>query len=95
MDHASWSMVQDLINRKEHMRKQSAKKLKPEYEYGGPKRQEILDKAVKYITDTTTALGTQNEKHWFLVNKIGLTETEYLECLNKATNGKLVESVWN
>ena len=47
------------------------------------------------ILDTTTALGTQNEKHWFLVNKIGLTETEYLECLNKATNGELVRNLWN
>ena len=95
MDHVAWSMVQDLINRKEHMTKQSAKKLKPEYQHGGPKRQEILDKAVKYITDTSTALGTKNEKHSFLVDKLGLTETEYLECLNKATNGELVRSLWN
>jgi len=95
MDHVAWSMVQDLINRKENMTKQSAKKLKPEYQHGGPKRQEILDKAVKYITDTSTALGTQNEKHSFLVDKLGLTETEYLECLNKATNGELVRNLWN
>ncbi len=78
------------------MTKQSAKKLKPEYQYGGPKRQEILDRAVKYITDTSTALGTQNQKHSFLVDKLGLTETEYLECLNKATNGAVVkEALWN
>ena len=95
MDHVAWSMVQDLINRKENMTKQSAKKLKPEYQHGGPKRQEILDKAVLYITDTSTALGTQNEKHSFLVDKLGLTETEYLECLNKATNGELVRNLWN
>ena len=92
MDHEPWSMVQDHINRKVNM---TNKKLKPEYEQGGPKRQEILDKAVQYITSTKTALGTQNEKHWFLVNKIGLTETEYLECLNKATNGELVRNLWN
>ena len=29
----------------------------------------------------------QNYKHDYLVNVIGLSETEYLEVLNKATNG--------
>jgi len=95
MDHVAWSMVQDLINRKEHMTKQSAKKLKPEYQAGGPKRQVILDKAVQYISDTRLS-ATQGVRHYFLVNQLGLSETEYLECLNKATNGGLVkEALWN
>jgi hypothetical protein len=66
------------------------KKLKKEYEKGGTNRQYILDKAVKYILDTR--FGTQNHKHAFLLEEVGLTETEYLECLNKATNG---EVTWN
>ena len=81
-------------NRKEYMSKQSAKKLKSEYQAGGSKRHEILEKAVRYISDTRLP-STQNHRHDFLVNQLGLSETEYLECLNKATNGKLVESVWN
>ena len=94
MDHVAWSMVQDLINRKEHMTKQSAKKLKPEYQHGGPKRQVILDKAVEYISDTRLS-ATQGDRHYFLVNQLGLSETEYLECLNKATNGAMVRDLWN
>ena len=77
------------------MTKQSAKKLKPEYQAGGPKRQVILDKAVQYISDTRLS-ATQGVRHYFLVNQLGLSETEYLECLNKATNGGLVkEALWN
>ena len=76
------------------MTKQSAKKLKPEYQHGGPKRQVILDKAVEYISDTRLS-ATQGDRHYFLVNQLGLSETEYLECLNKATNGELVRSLWN
>ena len=67
--------------------------LKKEYQPGGSKRHEMLEKAVRYLLDPR--FGTQNFKHSFLVNKIGLTETEYLEALNKATNGGVVESVWN
>tara|TARA_Y100000310_G_C20151719_1_gene565062 strand:- start:346 stop:549 length:204 start_codon:yes stop_codon:yes gene_type:complete len=59
--------------------------MKKEYQHGGSKRQHILDKSVKFIIDPK--FGTQNYKHDFLLNKIGLTETEYLECLNKASNG--------
>jgi len=76
------------------MTKQSAKKLKPEYQAGGPKRQVILDKAVQYISDTRLS-ATQGDRHYFLVNQLGLSETEYLECLNKATNGELVRNLWN
>ena len=59
------------------------KKLKPEYQPGGSKRQEILDKAVKYIADPR--FGFQGDKHHFLLEEVGLTETEYLTCLNRAT----------
>ena len=58
------------------------KKLKPEYQPGGSKRQEILDKAVQYILNPT--MGTQNMKHAFLLEEVGLTESEYLTCLNDA-----------
>ena len=69
------------------------KTLKKEYQPGGEKRQEILDKAVQYILDPS--FGTQNAKHAFLLEEVGLSETEYLEALNKATNGGLVEAAWN
>ena len=69
------------------------KTLKKEYQPGGSQTQFILDKAVEYLT--SPKYGTQNYKHDYLVNVIGLSETEYLEVLNKATNGALVESVWN
>ena len=66
------------------------KTLKKEYQRGGSKRQFILDKAVEYLT--SPKYGTQNYKHNYLVNVIGLSETEYLEVLNKATNGGV--EVW-
>ena len=62
------------------------KKLKPEYQPDGSKRQEILDKAVKYILDPR--FGPQNAKHAFLLEEVGLTEDEYLACLHIATNPK-------
>ena len=73
-----------------HMKKNILKK---EYQPGGSKRHEILEKAVRYLLDPR--FGTQNFKHSFLTKKLGLSETEYLEALNKATNGGVVESVWN
>jgi hypothetical protein len=66
------------------------KNLKDEYKIGGKNRQYILDKAVDYITSKNLRLGTQGDRHHFLLDKVGLTETEYLECLNKATNGEVV-----
>ena len=68
-------------------------KLKAEYKVGGENRQYILDKAVEYITSKNLRLGTQGDRHHFLLDKVGLTETEYLECLNKATNGGVVREV--
>ena len=61
-------------------------KLKEEYQPDGSKRQEILDKAVEYILDPRC--GTQNAKHAFLLEEVGLTEDEYLACLHIATNPK-------
>ena len=66
------------------------KNLKAEYKIGGKNRQYILDKAIEYITSKNLRLGTQGDRHHFLLDKVGLTETEYLECLNKATNGGVV-----
>ena len=66
------------------------KKLKPEYQPGGAKRHVIIDKAVDYIKDPR--FGLQGNKHSFLVNEVGLSETEYLEALNRASNGELVKT---
>ena len=90
MDHEPWSMVQDHINRKVNMTK--AKTLKAEFLPGGSRRQELLDNAVDYLR---TPGATQNIKHEFCLTYLKMTETEYLECLNKATNGELVRNLWN
>ena len=68
--------------------------IKEEYKPGGKNRQFILDKAVQYITSKNLRLGTQGDRHHFLLDKVGLTETEYLECLNRATNGGFVREVF-
>ena len=65
------------------------KTLKKEYQPGGSQRQHILDKAVQYILDPK--FGTQNMKHAFLLEQVGLSESEYLECLNRATSS---EGAW-
>jgi|TARA_B100001559_G_C16335458_1_gene545522 hypothetical protein len=67
------------------------KTLKAEYLPGGAKRQFILDKAVDYLKTP----GFQGDKHLFCLDVLKLTETEYLEALNKATNGAFVEAAWN
>ena len=66
------------------------KTLKPEYQPGGAKRHEILDKAVRYLQDPR--FGLQGDKHSFLINEVGLSETEYLDALNRASNGAFVEA---
>jgi hypothetical protein len=63
-------------------------KLKDEYKPGGAKRQHILDKAVSYLSDTRL-MATQQERHSFCTTELMMTETEYLECLNKASGGEL------
>ena len=62
--------------------------IKEEYKPGGKNRQYVLDKAVKFIAAKLPI--TQGDRHHFLLDKVGLTETEYLECLNRATNGGVV-----
>ena len=66
--------------------------IKDEYKPGGKNRQVILDKAVKFLTAKLSI--TQGDRHHFLLEKVGLTETEYLECLNKATNGGVVREAF-
>jgi hypothetical protein len=68
------------------------KKIKDEYMPGGARRQELLDKAVEYLREPGQ---TQNIKHEFCIKYLKMTETEYLEALNKATNGELVRNLWN
>ena len=67
------------------------KQIKKEFLPGGKRRQELLDQVPNYLK----APGLQANKHMFCIDILKMTETEYLEALNKATNGKLVESVWN
>ena len=74
--------------------KSLSKKLKDEYKPGGKNRQYILDKAISYIMSKNLSLGTQGDRHHFLLDKVGLTETEYLECLNAATNGGVVREAF-
>ena len=66
------------------------KELKAEYRPGGAQRHVILDKAVQYLLDPR--FGLQGDKHSFLINEVGLSETEYLEALNRATGGELVRA---
>ena len=67
------------------------KTIKAEYLPGGAKRQEMLDKAVDYIR---TPGATQQIKHEFCLTYLKMTETEYLEALNKATNGSIVRNLY-
>jgi len=66
-------------NRKEYMNKQIKKEFLP----GGSRRQELLDQVPEYLK----APGLQANKHMFCIDILKMTETEYLEALNKATNG--------
>ena len=68
------------------------KTIKAEYMPGGARRQEMLDKAVAYIR---TPGQTQQIKNEFCLTYLKMTETEYLEALNKATNGAMVRDLWN
>ena len=66
------------------------RELKPEFQPGGAQRHVILDKAVHYLLDPR--FGLQGDKHSFLINQVGLSETEYLEALNRASGGELVKA---
>ena len=61
------------------------KKLKAEYQPGGSKRHVILDKAVQYLKDPR--FGLQGDKMHFLMEELGLSQSEYLTCLNDAAGG--------
>ena len=61
------------------------KTLKKEYQPGGEKRYVILDKAVAYLKEYK--YGLQSDKHSFLTEQLGLSESEYLTCLNSAAGG--------
>ena len=77
-------------NRKEQMTKK--KTLKAEFLPGGSRRQELLENAVDYLRKPGQV---QSIKHEFCLKYLKMTETEYLEALNKATNGELVRNLWN
>ena len=66
------------------------KTLKKEFQHGGSRRQEILDRAVEYLK--APIMETQADRHQFCLTILMMTETEYLEALNKATNGGV--EVW-
>ena len=66
--------------------------VKAEYKLGGKNRQYVLDKAVKFLTAKLPI--SQGDRHHFLLDKVGLTETEYLKCLNAATNGIFIREVF-
>ena len=68
------------------------KTIKKEFLPGGSKRQQLLDDVPKYLRTP----GLQANKHMFCIDILKMTETEYLEALNKATNGGVVEAaLWN
>jgi hypothetical protein len=64
--------------------------LKPIFARGGARRQEILDQAVEMLRSRRG--GTQGDKMHFCMDNLGMDDTEYLECLNRATNGGVVKS---
>ena len=70
------------------------RELKPEYQEGGSKRAEILEKAVRYLQDRRI-MATQADRQHFLINELGLSTAEYMSVLDKASGGALMESVWN
>ena len=65
------------------------KTIKAEYLPGGAKRQELLDQVPGYLAGPGADQAT---KHHFCLDVLKLTETEYLEALNRATDGELVRS---
>ena len=69
------------------------RQIKPEYLPGGAKREEIRQKAIKYLR--APIMETQAARHEFIVKVLKFTETEYLDPLNQASNGALAESAWN
>jgi hypothetical protein len=66
------------------------KTLKKEYHPGGEKRYVILEKAVAYLKDPR--FGLQGDKRSFLMEELGLSDSEYLTCLNDAAGGDCWQS---
>ena len=66
------------------------KTLKAEYQAGGAKRHVVLEKAIEYLKDPK--FGLQGDKHSFLTEQLGLSESEYLTCLNAAAGGDYWQS---
>ena len=67
-----------------------SKTLKPIFQRGGSKRQKILDQAVEMLASRRG--GTQQDKMHFCMTNLGMDDTEYLYCLNGASNGGLVSA---
>ncbi len=72
--------------------KKKLKEIKAEYLPGGAKRQELLDKVPGYLASPGADQAT---KMHFCLDHLKLTETEYLEALNKAGGGELVKTALN
>ena len=68
----------------------STRTLKPIFQRGGARRQEILDQAVEMLASRSWP--PQGEKMHFCMTNLGMNDTEYLEALNRASNGGLVKS---
>ena len=72
----------------------STRTLKPIFQRGGARRQEILDQAAEMLASRSGP--PQGEKMHFCMTNLGMNDTEYLECLNQATNGGVVKAaLWN
>lgn len=61
--------------------------LREKVKQGGEDKQKILDKAVKYILNPK--YGTLEKKYDFLINNLGLTESEYKQCFDKASENSV------
>ena len=66
------------------------KTLKAEYQAGGAKRHVVLEKAIEYLKDPR--FGLQGDKMRFLMDELGLSQSEYLTCLNAAAGGDYWQS---
>ena len=64
------------------------KTIKAEFLPGGKRRQELLNQVPEYLK----VPGLQANKHMFCIEVLRMTETEYLDALNKATNGEVERS---
>ena len=71
-----------------------SKTLKAIFQRGGSKRQKILDQAAEMLASHSGP--SQGDKMHFCMNQLGMDDAEYLECLNKASDGGVVKAaLWN